>query len=113
MTQSIVESVIEKIRTLEAGNSGFRVMVNDHSESETWVNFTVSYERYSIIMVGGDPIKNYHTEQATFVVHWVSEHIWKIDVNNGVSTWMVVMEADPLAIFYLAVGFAIMNFDGS
>lgn len=103
--KSILEQMCERVRTTLDDESGERrVGVNDMSdkgEGQPWVNFTVHYKNQA----DGE-------EQITFVVYWISEHIWSCNVMQSCGEWTTTMEADPLAMFYMAVGFAYLHFDG-
>ena len=100
MVQSIVDEVISRLKELEAEDR--RVVIVDYEHSpNVWVTVTVFYKK------GGEPDEY----QATFSVHWVSNHIWHVDVSNGLGDWQVVIEADPFSAFYMAVGFTFVNLD--
>jgi hypothetical protein len=98
---TILEELIKHLRDL--GSETYRVSINDSSDegSDTWVNVTVKYDKIE---------DGLQTEmQATFVVHWISEHIWNVEIFNGSACWSVVTEINPIAAFYIAVGFEYVN----
>lgn len=99
MAQSIIETLVAHLKSLVSED--WKVRINDHDKTDTWVNVTVLYDKI---------IDGVQTElQATFVVHWVSEHIWSVEVFNGSACWSVVTEINPIAAFYIAVGFEFVN----
>jgi len=98
---SIIGMLIEHLRSVESED--WKVKINDHQDepNSIWVNVTILYQKI---------VDGVQTEmQATFVVYWVSEHIWQVEIFNGSATWHVVTEINPIAAFYIAVGFEYVN----
>ena len=98
---SIIGMMCERLRSLEGEQ--YRVVINDHEDkpNSIWVNVTIKYDKI---------VDGVQTEmQATFVVYWISEHLWHVECFNGSATWSVVMEVNPIAAFYMAVGFEFAN----
>lgn len=98
---SIIGMMCEWLRSVES--ESWRVTINDHADepNDIWVNVTIKYDKI---------IDGVQTEmQATFVVHWISEHMWHVEIFNGSATWSVVTEVNTIAAFYIAVGFEYVN----
>ena len=92
-----IATLIMHLETLVAED--YRVRFNDYADD--WVDVTVLYDK----IVDGVQKEL----QATFKVHWISEHLWYVEVYNCCASWQVVMEINPIAAFQFAVGFEFVN----
>lgn len=86
---------------LKLASEDCRVFVNDTADGPMgWVNVSVLF-RKSV-----DGVQT--TLETTFVVHWISEHLWRVEINSPTHL-EVVTEIDPFAAFYMAVGLGFVN----